>query len=140
MRASDVTKTLNDEAMAVINSAPQESPEPPVGAYIGQLTARYVAAGKPKEQDANDVAPDILAKVRPHLRRGENFMQFVARVGIGTAQIRQFTPEEISTHVRNAEEREKDNPPIPISYGPRTSSKPQPARKFIALGGLGERE
>ncbi|MHB8410516.1 MAG: hypothetical protein ACYDDI_01055 [Candidatus Acidiferrales bacterium] len=140
MRASDVTKNLNDETMALINSTPQAAPEPSVGAYLGREIARHVAAGKPRVQDPNvDVAPDIIDKIRKHLRSGEKFMQFISRTGLGPVQIRQFTPEEIAAFVANAEATEADSIPLPITRMPTSSPKPQPARKFIALGDFGER-
>jgi len=130
----------DQEVMDGINGTPQPTAEVPTGPYIAREIARHVAAGKPKVIDPNDVAPEILDKIRKHLRRGEKFMEFISRTGLGPVQIRQFTPEEIAAFVANAEATEADSIPLPIRYMPTSSPKPQPARRLIAIGNFGERE
>jgi len=138
-RADEVLKNVAEEMQSVINAAPQPLCEVPVAPYLNREIARHIAGGKPKSSDPNDVAPDILAKIRPHLLRGEKFMEFVARIGIGPVQIRQFSPAALASFVRAREEQSKDEWRGPVTTCmPASYSQPRPHRTLIAIGGLGD--
>lgn len=138
--ANEILETIRKETEVLINAGPQAAPEAPVGPYITRETARHVAAGKLKTIDANDPSEDILRKVRPHFLPGEKFCGFIARIGISIPQIRSFTPADIASFVRRAEEDNKDcwqGPPV--NRMPESYTKPRPQRTLIATGGLGEK-
>jgi len=155
MRANQVLQNVADEMEAVIRAEPQAAPEPPVGSYIGRETVRQVELSKrdaalrkkaPSGTNGNFCAvldaPDheILKRCKPHFRPRETFRGFIARIAIAPSQIQAMADDELSRIVKIREEGEIENPPVPITYMPSASSKPQPASRFLATGGLGERE
>ena len=95
----------------------QELEETLISRPLAAMVERSIAQGKPKL--VSDEAPaDIAEKLRPFLKRGEKFREFIARTGLAAAQIRAMYPSEIANHIAVREADQENEPRPPIVPGP----------------------